>query len=79
MVNPMKMVQQFKEMGERFKQNHPKVEPFCQAALGSLREGSIIEIKVTDPDGREMCSNIRVNAEDMQLLREVSEFAGSNQ
>lgn len=73
MINPMKLMQ-YKEMVERFKRNHTKVEPFFRAAMNSIQAGSIVEIRVTDPNGKELCSNIRVNDEDMQLLREISEF-----
>lgn len=73
MINPMKLME-YKEMAERFKKNHPKVEPFFRAAMNSIQTGSIVEIKVISPEGKELCSNIRVNEEDMQLLREVSEF-----
>lgn len=73
MINPMKLMQ-YKEMAERFRQNHRKVEPFFRAAVNSIRAGSIVEIKVTDPDGKELCANIRVKPEDMELLREVREF-----
>ena len=41
------------------------------AAMNSLEEGSIIEISVKSPEGRELCTNLRVNGEDMQLLREI--------
>ncbi|MDO4322270.1 MAG: hypothetical protein Q4C61_07055 [Lachnospiraceae bacterium] len=73
MINPMKMMQ-YKEMVERFKRSHAKVEPFFRAAMNSLQEGSIIEMRVTNPNGQELRSNIRVNAEDMQLLKEINEF-----
>ncbi len=73
MINPMKLME-YKEMVERFKRNHGKVEPFFRAAMNSIETGSVIEMKVISPAGKELCSNIRVNDEDMQLLQEIREF-----
>lgn len=77
MKNPMKLMQ-IKEMAERAMQNHRKLQPFFGAVQRSLSEGSIIEIKVTAPDGKELCANIRVTAEDMELLREVESLQETN-
>ncbi|MDD7076624.1 MAG: hypothetical protein PUI42_00650 [Lachnospiraceae bacterium] len=70
MVNPKKIMQ-VKEMAEGCMRNHAKLQPFFNAAMNSLEEGSIIEISVKSPEGRELCTNLRVNREDMQLFREI--------
>lgn len=75
MVNPMKLMR-FKEMGERFRTNHPRIPGFFDAAMNSIREGTVIEMTVTDPDGKKLCANIRVNAEDMEMLREAQQAFG---
>lgn len=72
MINPMKLMK-LKEMGERFKANHPRVPAFFEAAVGGIGEGSIIEMSVTDPQGKKICANIRVTADDMAMLREAQE------
>lgn len=78
MINPMKFMK-FKEMGERFKANHPRVPAFFEAAMGSIGEGSVIEMSVTDPQGKKICANIRVTADDMAMLREAQDaFSSQN-
>ena len=34
----------------------------------ALVEGSVIEITVTAPDGRNYCSNIKLNSEDLEFV-----------
>lgn len=75
MFNPMKLMR-FKEMGERFRANHPRIPGFFEAAFHSIREGSVIEMTVTDPEGKTICANIRVTAEDMEMLREARDTMG---
>ena len=72
MINPMKLMQ-LKGMGDRFKANHPKIPGFIDAAMHSIEEGTIIEMTVTSPDGKKICTNMRVTADDMQMLREAQE------
>lgn len=72
MINPMKLMQ-LKGMGDRFKANHPKIPGFMNAAMQSIAEGSIIEMSVISPDGKKLCTNMRVTAEDMQMLKEAKE------
>ncbi len=62
-----------KGMGERFKANHPKIPGFFDAAVRSIREGSVIEMTVTDPEGRVLRTNMRVTADDIAMLNEAKE------
>ena len=41
-------------------------------------EGSVIDIKITLPDGRELESNLKVSAEDVEFLKNVGELGGQN-
>lgn len=70
MINPMKLMK-IKEMGTRFQSAHPRIPGFLQAAFGNVREGSVIEMTVTDPEGKSICANIRVTKEDMEMLQEI--------
>lgn len=72
-MNPVKLMQ-MKSMFEKFKISHPKIPAFFNDAVNSLQVGSIIEMKVTAPDGRTLCANMRVNADDMELLRQANEL-----
>lgn len=75
-MNPM-MLMKMKGMLEGFQKRHPRVLPFLKDASGRIQEGSVIEVTVTGPDGHSITSNIRVTAEDMELLREAREFSGN--
>ena len=78
MINPIKLMQ-IKGMGERFQKNHPRIPGFFNAAMGSVREGSVIEMSVTDPEGKKLCANIRVTADDMDMLRQLAELSQNPQ
>lgn len=75
-MNPM-MLMKIKGMLEGFQQRHPRVMPFLRDASNRIQEGTVIEVKVTDANGHSITSNIRVTAEDMELLREAKEFSGN--
>ena len=52
-----------------FKRNHPKFPAFCNAvSKRALKEGSIMAITVTTPDGEKIETNLRIKAEDLVLL-----------
>lgn len=67
-INPMEMMK-LKERMDIFMNQHPRVMPFFQALGGKVTEGSVIEMKVTQPDGTELVSNIRVTADDLETVR----------
>ena len=53
-----------------FKANHPKFPAFCKAVgQRGLREGSIIEVIVTTPEGEKIETSLKVQPEDMELLQ----------
>ena len=70
-MNPMQMM----KLGERlklFQSQHPRVLAFVKEVKEhALAEGSVIEVKVSDPAGREYVTNLRVTAEDMETVRMV--------
>ena len=48
-----------------FKSNHPKFPAFCQAvSRKGLKEGSIIEIAITTPEGEKIETNLKVKDSD---------------
>ncbi|WP_248404194.1 hypothetical protein [Butyrivibrio fibrisolvens] len=52
-----------------FRTQHPKFQAFLGSVTqGAIREGSVIEIKVTDPDGGEYISNIKLTREDIETV-----------
>jgi len=66
--NPMAMLQ-MKERLNIFNQDHPRVMPFFNAVgSNALREGSVLELKVTTPEGKEYITNLRLNANDLETI-----------
>ncbi|MBR3366466.1 MAG: hypothetical protein IKG66_01560 [Lachnospiraceae bacterium] len=66
--NPMELLK-LKERLDIFRQQHPRVHPFLSEVRGkALQPGSVLEIRVTDPEGKEYVSNIRVTPEDVETI-----------
>ena len=58
-----------------FKSNHPKFPAFCQAvSRKGLKEGSIIEIAITTPEGEKIETNLKVKDSDLELLKQLSDL-----
>ena len=71
MINPMQLLQA-KESWERVKKNHPKLVPFGRSLYpNAIREGTVFDIRVTEPDGIEYHGNIRLKAEDVEEVKNV--------
>ncbi|MCR4893580.1 MAG: hypothetical protein K5911_02465 [Eubacteriales bacterium] len=72
--NPMNLLK-IKKQWEQFNAAHPRFMPYIKALRnGYLDEGSVLEMNVTAPDGRSLKCNIRLTAEDMELMRQISEL-----
>lgn len=68
-LNQLAIIQKLKECMERFRSNHPKFPLFLNAvSREALIEGSVVEITVTTPEGRNYCSNIKLGQDDLELL-----------
>ena len=68
-LNQLAMLQKLKSGIDRFRANHPKFPLFLKAvSQDALKEGSVIEISVTTPEGKNYCSNVRLNADDIELM-----------
>ena len=63
---------QLLNLWSRFQNNHPKFPKFISAVVrNGIKEGSIIEIKVTTADGESFDSNLKVNADDMEMVEQL--------
>ncbi|SEQ21279.1 hypothetical protein SAMN02910289_01513 [Lachnospiraceae bacterium RM5] len=61
---------QIKKRFEVFNREHPKMVPFIRKVReDAFKEGAIVEIKVTSPEGKEYVSNLRVTANDVETIR----------
>ncbi len=66
------MIMKFKNAWDTFTKNHPKFMPFMQAiATDGVKEGTIIEIKVTSPEGKEYNTNMRITQSDLELFEQL--------
>lgn len=58
-----------KGMWDKFTVRHPKFPAFLKAiSQGAIGEGSVLEITVTSADGKVISSNLKVTAEDMEMI-----------
>lgn len=70
--NQIAMLQQIKSGIDRFRINHPKFPLFLHAvSQEALKEGTLVEINVTTPEGKTYCSNVRLKADDMEFIESL--------
>lgn len=74
-MNPA-MLFKIKGAWEKFVQNHQKFPLFLRAASTSgIREGYIIEVKITDTDGKAICTNVKLTESDMELIGMIKDMS----
>ncbi|MDE5867023.1 MAG: hypothetical protein K2H31_10555 [Lachnospiraceae bacterium] len=72
--NPAAILQMM-NLWNKFKQNHPKFPKFMTAVYqNGIKEGSIIEINVTTADGQSLNSNLKISADDMELIEQLKKL-----
>lgn len=65
-------IMKFKGAWDTFTKNHPKFMPFLQAVgREAVADGTIIEVKVTSPDGREYNTNMKITQSDLDLFAQL--------
>ncbi len=75
-MNPMILLQ-LKQRLDAFRATHPIFQNFLSFIhKNAIEEGSIIEIKVITPDGKEYESNLKLTAEDVETIRMIEDFRG---
>ena len=78
MANPL----QFMQLAERlriFKQQHPKVLDFIQAiGRNNLQPGVVLELRVTDLDGKVAVTNMRLTEEDIETIAIIKSIKGDS-
>lgn len=79
MRNPAKLLR-LKRMWDGFATRHPKLLRYlAYISDNSLEEGAILDITVTDSQGKSLHSNARLTAEDVQFLKEIRAVLGSGE
>lgn len=70
-ANTLRLMQEF----NRFRNDHPKAVSFATSiARDGLQEGTVVELKVTAPDGTEKICNLRVLDKDLALVELLKEM-----
>ena len=67
--NQIAMIQKLKGCRLHFRLNHPKFPLFLNAiSQDALMEGSVVEINVTTPEGKNYCSNLKLKQDDLEFI-----------
>ncbi|MCR4901303.1 MAG: hypothetical protein K6A23_00475 [Butyrivibrio sp.] len=75
MVNPMNILQ-LKSLWDKFRDNHPKFPMFLSALQNNgIKEGTIIDITITEPNGEKIQSNLKITASDMELFEQLKNIS----
>lgn len=76
MFENISMMLKLRSAWSTFSSNHPGVAGFIsQAGKRGVEEGSIIDVKITYPDGTHLETNMRVTASDLELMQTLKEIA----
>ena len=79
MMNPMGLFQ-LKSLWDKFQANHPKFPMFLSALqTNGIKEGTIIDITITEPDGEKIQSNLKITASDMELFEQLKQLSQNAQ
>ncbi len=66
-MNPLDLMQ-LSGRPSIFAKQHPRVVAFFKENGKELREGTIIELKMKTPEGKEMITNLRLTADDVETI-----------
>ena len=70
-MNPMQLLQ-IRNLWNGFTSRHPKFPKFMNAVYqNGLCEGTVMEIQIRTPDGKEFASNLKVTKEDLELDQQM--------
>ena len=70
-MNPMQIMKMM-NMKKEFEGRHPRVLSFIKnELLTEIPEGTVIEMTVTKPGQAPVTGNMRVTAEDLEMIREL--------
>lgn len=71
------MLQKIKNGMTQFQANHPKFPLFLKAVLkDALVEGTVIEIKITTPEGKGYCTNVKLKQDDIAMFDSFKAMQG---
>ena len=74
-INPLKLLQ-IKNAWDQFTIRHPKLPAFLRAvSSNAIGEGTILEMTVITADGKKYNTNLKISAEDMQMVNDLKNMA----
>lgn len=71
--NPMKMMALLQRFSI-FNKQHPKIMPFFKAAGADMNVGTVVEMTVKTPAGKEYSANIKITEDDLETVRQLKEM-----
>ena len=75
MAMDFQMISKMMNAKNQFEQTHPKFAAFVTSiARSGIEVGSVIEIKITKPDGTDVTANMRVQQSDLDLVNTLKEM-----
>ena len=70
-LNPKTLIS-IKKGFDTFRSNHPKFISFIgNVGSAQVKEGSILELKIVNPDGEEFVTNLKANQDDIEFLKMI--------
>lgn len=67
---------QLMNLWNRFQNSHPKFPKFLKAVTqNGIKEGSIVEIRVTTAEGESFDSNLKITADDMEMIEQIKNMS----
>jgi hypothetical protein len=67
---------QLMNLWNRFQNSHPKFPKFLKAVTqNGIKEGSIVEIRVTTAEGESFDSNLKITADDMEMIEQIKKMS----
>lgn len=76
-MNPMSLLQ-IKGKIQQFRKDHQKVSAFLTVMKNeSLEAGTVLELKVKDLAGRERVTNMRLNENDVEMIKMILDIGGA--
>lgn len=74
-MNPADLFR-FRGNWQKFVSNHPKFPMFLGALKNTnITEGTIVELKVTTTDGRDLCTNVKLTRSDLDMINDIKKMA----
>ena len=74
MINPAKLFK-MKGLWEGFVQNHPRFPQFINAVQSNgVKEDDVIEITITNAEGKNLSTNIKVTQSDKEMFAELTQL-----